>query len=231
MSTVVNNIEKWMWNNFKMYLMQYPTCLLDNVLKIKDANADDPVERYVDFNNQFENHIGLGSYVVNQAAQFSTVPYITVNIAAYPTGTCSTRVFMEFDIVFTTDSPAPNSATTTQYVGNSSEAVASFRANIANGLDYLFHNAFGDLYDENTGPAPNKAFFDRLRDQELVNPFDHSKTANWKYNIIGQVDDDNEITQVYQLKREDRSSGLSVFHITYRLDVNRIYGDGIDCGC
>lgn len=231
MSTVVNNAEKFLWNNFKMYLMQYPTCFLDNLLKIKDGDATDPVERYEDFVNQLETHMGLGSYVVNQAAQFSTVPYVTVNIQPIPTGKCGTRVVMGFDIVFTTDSPSPNSATTTQYVGNSSEAVAAFRANIANGLDQIFHNAFADLYDENTGPAPNKAFFDRLREQELINPLNHTQTKVWDYNIIGMVDDDNTISEVEQLRREDRSSGIAVFHVVYTLDINRIYGDGIDCGC
>lgn len=231
MSAIVNNAEKWLWNNLKMYLMQYPTCFLDNLLKIKDPNATTPVDRYDDFVNQLESHIGLGSYVVNQAAQFSTVPYVTVNIMAIPTGTCSTRVVMGFDIVFTTDSPRPDDKTTTQYVGNSSEAVAAFRSNIANGLDLIFHDAFGDLYPVGVGPAPDRAFFDRLRGQELLNPVNPNQKTQWQYNIIGQVDDDNTITEVTQLRREDRSSGLAVFHVVYKLDLNRIYGDGISCGC
>lgn len=231
MSSIVNNIEKFFWNNLKMYLMQYPTCLLDNILKVKDSTATSPIDRYEDFLNQLENHMGLGSYVVNQAAQFSTVPYITVNVAAIPTGHCSNRVIVGFDIVYTTDSPSPNAATSTQYVGNSSEAVAAFRANIANGFDQIFHHAADDLYPTEFGPAPDTPFFERLREQELVNPVDNTKKALWQFNIIGQVDDDNTVSETTQLRREDRSSALSVFHIVYKLDINRIYGDGIDCGC
>ena len=141
MSTIVNNAEKFIWNNLKMYLMQYPTCFLDNILKVKDENAELPVDRYEDFINQLEKHIGLGSYVVNQAEQFSDVPYVTVNIAAIPSEGCTTRVVIGFDIVFTTDSPRPDNTQSLQYVGNSSEAVASFRANVANGLDQIFHGA------------------------------------------------------------------------------------------
>lgn len=231
MSVVVNNVEKFLWNNFKMYLMQYPTCFLDNILKVKDSNADNPIDRYEDFINQLETHIGLGSYVVNQAAQFSTVPYITVSIQAIPVNHCNTRVVMGFDIVFTTDSPRPDDRTTTQYVGNSSEAVASFRANIANGLYQIFHGAFDDLYDEENGPAPDKAFFDRLREAELADPTNPNDVRVWKYNVIGHVDEEDTLSQVEQLRREDRSSGLSVFHMVFTMDIGRIYGDGIDCGC
>lgn len=226
MSTIVNNAEKFVWNNLKMYMMQYPTCFLDNILKIKDESAELPVDRYEDFVNQLEKHVGLGSYIVNQAEQFSDVPYVTVNIIASPIGGCNTRVYMGFDIIFTTDSPRPDAEQSLQYVGNSSEAVASFRANLANGLDQIFHRAYAD-----TDPYREAAFFDRLRDQTLSNPVRPSQTAEWKYNIIGAVDDYNYISEVTQLKREDRSSALSVFHIRYRLDLNRLYGDGVDCGC
>lgn len=231
MSVVVNNVEKFIWSNLKMYLMQYPTCLLDNILKVKDNTADFPIDRYEDFINQFEKHIGLSSYVVNQAAQFSTVPYITVNISATPVGNCSTRVVLGFDIVFTTDSPRPNDKTTTQYVGNSSEAVASFRANIANGFYQIMHGAFDDLYDGTNGPAPDGSFFDRLRDSEVVNPTDPTQKILWDYNIIGQVDEEDIMTEVEQLRREDRSSGLSVFHLVFTMDINKLYGSGVNCGC
>ena len=227
MSAITNNAEKFIWNNLKMYLMQYPTCFLDNILKIKDKDATLPIDRYEDFINQLEKHIGLGSYIVNQAEQFSDVPFVTVNIAAIPSEGCTTRVVIGFDIVFTTDSPRPDNTQSLQYVGNSSEAVASFRANLANGLDQIFHNAMDDV-DPDFGDA---AFFDRLREQTLPNPADPSDTKEWMYNIKGMVDDDNMISEVQQLKREDRSSALSVFHIVYKLDLNRLYGDGIDCGC
>lgn len=225
MSQILNNCEKFLWNSFKMYLMQYPTCFLDNILKVKDETAELPIDRYEDFINNLEKHIGLGSYIVNQAEQFSDVPYVTVNIAVVPTQGCNTRVIMGFDIVFTTDSPRPDNTQSLQYVGNSSEAVASFRANIANGLDQIFHDAFqGDSYND-------AAFFDRLRDQTIANPVNPTQTTEWKYNIVGTVDDDNTISEVEQLKREDRSSALAVFHIVYKMDLNRLYGDGIDCGC
>lgn len=227
MSAIVNNAEKFVWNNLKMYLMQYSTCFLDNILKVKDKDAELPIDRYEDFINQFEQHIGLGSYVVNQAAQFSHVPYVTVNIVAIPSRGCNTRVIMGFDVIFTTDSPRPTEEQSLQYVGNSSESVASFRANIANGLDKIFHGALDDI---STDPV-DAAFFDRLRGQTIPNPADPTDTKEWKYNIIGNVDEENTMSEVTQLKREDRSSALSVFHLVYKLDINRLYGDGIDCGC
>lgn len=228
MSAVVNNAEKFIWSNLKMYLMQYPTCFLDNLLKIKNEEADFPIDRYEDFINQLDKHIQLGSYVVNQAEQFSDLPFVTVNIAAIPGSSCNTRVVIGFDIAFTTDSPRPTRDQSIQYVGNSSEAVASFRANIANGLDKIFHGAFDDV----AGIDPvDAAFFDRLRGQTIPNPTDPTDTREWKYNIVGAVDDDCTISEVTQLKREDRSSALSVFHIVYKMDLNRLYGDGVDCGC
>lgn len=229
MSLVSDNAEKWLWNNFKMYLMQWPTCFLDNILKVKNENATYPIDRYEDFINSLEKHVGLGSYTVNQAAQFSNVPYVTVNIEAYPRQSCSTRVVMRFDILFTTDSPRPDELDSTQYVGNSSEAVASFRANIANGIHQIMHQAYNEEVYE--GESPDLAFFDRLRDQTIPNPANIDDVREWKYNIIGQVDNSEYMTPVVQLKREDRSSGLSVFTITYTMDINRLYGDGLDCGC
>lgn len=226
MSKIANNAEKYIWMNFKMFLMQYPTCFLDNILKVKDENADLPVDRYEDFINSLEKHVSLGNYTVDQAELFSDLPYVTMNIAAIPTGECSTRVVIGFDITFTTDSPRPDRNQSLQYVGNSPEAVASFRANIANGLYQIFHGAMDDI-----DPNIDAAFFDRLRDQTLANPIDPTKTRAWKYNIVGQVDEENTISDVEQLKREDRSSALSVFHMVFKMDLNRLYGDGEDCGC
>lgn len=229
MSQISDNAEKFLWNNLKMYLMQYQTCFLDNILKVKDESAAYPIDRYEDFINSFEKHIGLGSYTAGQAAQFSNVPYVTVNINTYPLHSCQTRVTMRFDILFTTDSPRPDRNDSTQYVGNSSEAVASFRANIANGLRQIMHQAYNE--DAYEGESPDLAFFDRLRDQTLPNPANIDDTRDWAYNVVGQVDEDSIITDVYQLKREDRSSGLLMFSIRYTMNINRLYGDGIDCGC
>lgn len=229
MSQTSDSAEKFVWANLKMYLMQFHTRLLDNILKIKDENATYPIDRYEDFVNSFEKHIGLGSYTAGQAAQFSNVPYVTVNINAYPLKGCATRATMRFDILFTTDSPRPDKDDSTQYVGNSSEAVASFRANIANGLREIMHQAYNaDKYE---GGSPDLAFFDRLRDQTIPNPVNVDETRDWAYNVVGSVDDENYISEVIQLKREDRSSGLLMFSVTFKLDINRLYGDGIDCGC
>lgn len=219
--------EKFLWNNLKMYLMQYPTCLCDNILVVKDEEADDPMERYDDFLNALENHLGLGSYVIQQAAQFSNLPYVTVNIAPIDIGNCSTRVVIGFDIVFATDTPSHEH--TKKETGSSSEAVASFRANMMAALDELMYEAFDGVAF--SGQYMNQAFFDRLRDQTLSSPIDRSKTKPWKYNVVGLVDEEKTVTEVTQLKREDRSSGLSVFHVVYKLDINKLYGDGIDCGC
>ena len=221
-------VEKFLWNNIKMYLMQYPSCLCDNILVVKDATADDPIDRYEDFLNSLENHFGLGSYTVQQATQFSNLPYVTVNIAPIDIGHCATRVVLGFDIVFATDTPSNEH--TKRETGNSSEATASFRANIMASLDELMYEAFdGGAYK---GQFINQAFFDRLRDQTLSSPTNRGgETKPWKYNIVGQVDEEKTITEVAQLKREDRSSGLSVFHVVYKLDINRLYGDGVDCGC
>lgn len=229
MSQISDNAEKFLWNNLKMYLMQYHTCFLDNILKVKDESAVYPIDRYEDFINSFEKHIGLGSYTAGQAAQFSNVPYVTVNIDAYPLRGCATRATMRFDILFTTDSPRPNKDDSTQYVGNSSEAVASFRANIANGLREIMHQAYNP--DNYEGESPDLAFFDRLRDQTIPNPVNIDDTRDWAYNVVGSVDDESYMSEVIQLKREDRSSGLLLFTVTFHMDINRLYGDGIDCGC
>ena len=219
--------EKFLWNNLKMYLMQYPTCLCDNLLQVVDNEADFPIDRYKDFITSLEHHIGLGSYTIQEPTQFSNLPYVNVRIIPSDIGSCSTRVTLAFDIVFATDLPAANDDQT-KYAGNSSEAVAAFRANIISALDDLMFNA----YDKDTYPdGLNQAFYDRLRDQTIPNPADPSQTADWKYNVIGQVDSEGRISEVTQLKTEDRNSGLSVFQVLYRLDLNKLYGNGVDCQC
>ena len=219
--------EKFLWANFKMYLMQYPSCLLDNILKVDDVKSDDPMTRYHDFMNEFSKHIGLGSYVVEQAAQFSDYPYVTVHFAPIDLDGCSTRVVIGFDIVWVTD--LPKNEHILQETGNSAEAVATFRASIMSGLDELMYKAFDGVAYKNQ--YIRQAFFDRLRDQTIPSPVDKNKTKLWKYNIIGTVDDEKTITEVTQLKREDRPSAISVFHVVYKMDINKLYGDGIDCGC
>lgn len=226
MSKIANNAEKYIWNNFKMYLMQYPTCLLDNILKIKDKNAEMPVDRYEDFVNSLEKHVSLGNYTIDQAEMFSDLPFITMNIIAIPGVSCSTRVVIGFDVTFATDSPRPDRDQSLQYVGNSPEAVASFRANIANAMYDIFHGAMDDI-----DPSLDAAFFDRLRDQTLSNPVDPTRTKDWNYNILGQVDEANTVSDVEQLKREDRSSAISVFHMVFKMDLNGIYGADEYCGC
>ena len=47
----------------------------------------------------------------------------------------------------------------------------------------------------------------------------------------GQVYPEVKLTQVYQLKKEDRQSGLSVFHVTYKLDINCLYEEDSDKDC
>lgn len=216
-------VEKFLWNNLKMYLMEYDTCLCDALLKVKDANSNLPINRYEDFLNQLEAHIGLGSYVTQQATQFSTLPYITVRIAPYDVGHCASRAIVSFDVVFATDVPH---GTDDKNPGNSSEAVATFRARIMDSLDKLMYEAYDreEVYD-------SPAFFDRLRDQTLADPLNPERTLPWKFNVVGTVSDEKDITEVIQLKREDRSSGLSVFTVTYYLDISKLYGDGVDCGC
>lgn len=216
-------VEKFLWNNLKMYLLEYDTCLCDAILKVKDATSNTPATRYEDFFNQLEAHIGLGSYVTQQATQFSELPYITVRIAPYDVGHCAARAIISFDVVFATDVPHKDQD---KNPGNSSEAVATFRAKVMNSLDKLMYEAYD--YEE-TYESP--AFFDRLRDQTLPNPIDPEQTLPWTYNVVGTVSDEKDITEVIQLKREDRSSGLSVFTVTYTIDINKLYGDDVDCNC
>lgn len=218
--------ELYLWNNFKFYLMTHKTCLLDNFLLISDASQDDPMFRYNDFTNAFDQHIGLGSYVAGQAAQFSRFPYLTVNIVPLDRGDCSTRVVLTFDVAYGVDTP-DNLTGQTGYPGNSSEAIAAWRANVCSGLNEVMHNAFSDSEKH----YEHRAFFDELRDTAWVNPV--TKTGDpkaWKYNIVGHVDESVEVGEVYQLKKEDRSSACLVFSVVYNLDINRLYGRD-DCGC
>lgn len=235
MSKITARTEKWIWTNLKMYLMQYPTCLCDNILKVVDKDATKPINRYNDFFNTLEQHLGLGSYVIQQPTLFSNLPYVTVNIEPYDLGNCNARAVVTFDIVFSTDVPGEENGSTeggddtTQYVGNSSEAVASFRENIIESLDALFYHAFGNGTERH---YETQGFWDTLRDQALENPADASDVRAWMYNMRAQADPDNYVTEVVQLKKEDRQSGLSVFHVTYKLDINCLYADDEnDCCC
>lgn len=218
--------ELYLWNNFKFYLMTHKTCLCDNILTIANAESDDPVTRYNDFPAALDQHIGLGSYVAGQAAQFSRFPYVTMTVVPLDRGDCSTRVVLTFDIAYGVDTP-DNLTAQTGYPGNSSEAIAAWRANICSALDEIMWNAFPDGEKH----FQKRAFFDELRDTSWVNPI--TKTGNpkeWKYNIIGHVDSSVEIGEVFQLKREGRSSACLVFSVVYNLDINRLYGRD-DCGC
>lgn len=223
MSVMTSNAEKFLWNNLRMYLLTKHTCLLDCLLEIKNPDASDPIERYgSDFIQEIDQHIGLGSYVNTQPTQFSRLPYITVNIAPIAGMNCNTTVIMGFDIAFTTDTPTePNQIPT----GNSNESVAAFRASIMSALDQLMYDASEVVH------YGSISFFDALREQIITNPFDTSKSQEWIYNIWGQVDDNVEVSEVSQLRREDRSSGISVFSVVYTLDLNRLKGKDIDCGC
>lgn len=233
MSRVTARTEKWVWMNLKMYLMQHPTCLCDNILRVVDKDAEKPIDRYHDFFNSLEQHMGLGSYVIQQPTLFSNVPYITVNIEPYGLGNCNARAVVTFDIVFSTDVPADENGSTTGgdgstlYVGNSSEAVASFRENILESLDALFYRA----YDDDDSHYETQGFWDVLRDEVLENPANPEDVRQWKYNMRAQADPDPLVTEVYQLKKEDRQSGLSIFHVTYKLDINCLYEDDELGGC
>lgn len=228
---MVARAEEFIWNNWKFYLMSQPTCLLDLLLEIKDPNADNPFDRYVDFPNSLEEHMGLGSYTTGQATQFSKTPYLTVNIAPIPTGNCSTRIVMGFDVVYSTDTP-PAEDGTTRYVGSSSESVAKFRADMMTAIDELFYYAYHDddpRIEEDA--AFQQSFMDALAGTLVTNPANPNESHEWEYNVSSFVNEDAEISEVSQLKREDRSTGLNVFHIMQKFDVNRMWGNGWDCGC
>ena len=94
MSKTVALAEKFIWNNLRMYLLTHKTCLLDNLLIVKDPESLAPSIRYGNnFIAEMDKHIGLGSYVNNQPTQFSRLPYITVNITPIAGGKCNTRVW------------------------------------------------------------------------------------------------------------------------------------------
>lgn len=228
---MVAKAEEYIWACWKFYLMSQPSCLLDLLLEIKDPNADNPFDRYADFPNSLEEHMGLGSYTTGQAAQFSKTPYLTVNIAPIPTGNCSTRIVMGFDVVYSTDTP-PAKDGTTRYVGSSSESVAKFRADMMTAIDELFYYAYPDddpRIEEDA--AFQQSFMDALAGTLVTNPANPNESHEWEYNISSFVNEDAEISEVSQLKREDRSTGLNVFHIMQKFDVNRMWGNGWDCGC
>lgn len=228
MNKVIGNVEDFIWNNLRFYLLTYQTCLLDLLLTVKDPEATKPFDRYKDFMNDLGRHMGLGSYVNVQSTQFSEIPYITVNISAIPMTGCSTRAVVGFDVVFTTDVPKAPKGNSTRYVGNSNESVAQFRAEVADALCQLFYRAYPEQTDDTFYDVP---FWEAFYDKEVKNPSNPDETRLWNYNIKGQVDSEYTISEVTQLKREDRSSGLSVFTVVFTLDINHLSGDGIDCGC
>lgn len=228
---MIGRAEEFIWNNWQFYLMSYATCLLDLILEVEDPTSEEPFTRYKDFPNSLNEHMGLGSYTTGQAAQFSKTPYITVNIQPIPMGGCNTRVIMGFDIVYSTDTPKAEDGMT-RYIGSSSESVAKFRGDIMVALDEMFYYAF----DEDDERAKNDALFtqsfmDRLADQTVVNPANPNEVKKWNYNIDAFMDDDAEISEVSQLKREDLYTGLNVFHAVYKFDLNRMWNDEWDCGC
>lgn len=228
---IVAHAEQFIWSNMKFYLQSFATCLLDVLLEVKDPEAENPFDRYKDFPNSLEEHIGLGSYVTGQAAQFTKTPYITVNIQAIPMGGCSTRVIMGFDVVFSTDTPKAEDGKT-RYVGSSAESVANFRSDIMTSLDELFYYACAEDDERIESDATfTQSFMDRLAGQTVVNPANPNEETEWKYNIKAFIDEDAEMSEVSQLKREDRYTGLNVFHIVYKFDINRMWGESFDCGC
>lgn len=230
-SKMVAHTEEFVWNNLKFYLMSFSTCLLDILLEVKDPTADNPFDRYKDFPNSLEEHIGLGSYVTGQPAQFTKTPYITVNIQPIATGGCSTRVVMGFDVVFSTDTPKAEDGTT-RYVGSSAESVAKFRADVMTSLDELFYYAYADDDERAENDATfTQSFMDRLKGKEVVNPANPNEMKAWNYNVDAFIDDEPDMSEVSQLKREDRYTGLNVFHVVYKFDLNRMWGEDFDCGC
>lgn len=175
--------------------------------------------------------MGLGSYTTGQAAQFSKTPYLTVNIAPIPLGSCNVRVVMGFDIVYSTDTPKAEDGMT-RYVGSSSESVAKFRADMMTAIEELFYYAYQDddprfQEDHNF----QQSFMDALAGTIVTNPADLAESHEWQYNVNSFVNEDAEISEVSQLKREDRSTGLNVFHIVQKFDVVKMWGNGWNCGC
>lgn len=226
-SEAIARCENYLWSNLKLYLQSYQTCLLDLILQVKDKSATEPINRYKDFFNQLEQHVGLGSYVNGQAAQFSKTPYVTVNIAAVPMGDCTIRAIMGFDIVYSTDTPKANDDTT-RYVGSSSESVALFRNDMVDALNQLFFHAYGN---EEPAEWDTQAFYDMFYKKEVSNPVKTEETKAWQFNVFGQVDDEITISEVTQLKREDRSVGLNLFHVVYEIDIDELSNDSWTSRC
>lgn len=227
MSKLASNAENYLWNCFKFYLMTRRTCLCDNVLNIVNSASDDPTIRYSDFNNSLNEHFGLSSYVAGQSAQFSRFPYIVMNVDALDRGNCYSRVILSFDVIYGVDTPE-GTDNDSVHPGNSSEAIAQFKSNICDALDELMYEAFND----GNKHYSKQAFFDALRDTSWVNPITKTGTAKaWKYNVVGHVEDSVDISEVMQLKKEDRGSSCLVFTVVYNLDIYKLYGNGIDCGC
>lgn len=218
MSATTASAEKFIWNNLRMYLLTHKSCLLDNLFGIT-GDVDNPMVRYKDLLERLDQHIGLGSYTNTQPTQFSRLPFITVNVATIGGDNCNTRVVLGFDVAFTTDTPDDKKGSYS--VGNTNEAVAGFRANIQSSLDELMYDATDVAHYHSI------SFFDALREQTITNPLDPTEKKPWAYNIWGQVDSRVDISEVSQLKREDRSSGISVFSVVYTMDINRLN----DCGC
>ena len=226
-SEIVALSEQYLFNNFKFYLMKYGSCLLDILLEVQDDTSPDPMTRYKDFTNALEQHMGLGSYVTGQPAQYTKTPYLTVNIKAIPMGNCNTRVVMGFDIVWSTDTPpAPDNVT--KYVGSSAESVAAFRADMVTALNDLMYRSWGE---EENDPWKTQAFFDVLRNQMVTNPTNPNEGKKWTYNIRGQVDGNVEISEVFQLKTEDRYVGLNLFHVIYNIDIYELWDGERRIGC
>lgn len=228
---LVAHAEEYIWNNWKFYLMSYGTCLLDLLLEVQNPQSDNPFERYKNFPNSLEEHMGLGSYTTGQAAQFSKTPYLTVNIQPISMGGCACRVIMGFDIVFSTDTPKADDGMT-RYIGSSSESVAKFRADMMVAFDEMFFYA----HDPDDERAINDAqftqsFMDRLQDQNVINPANPNEMKPWQYNVRAFVDEDSEISAVSQLKREDRYTGLNVFHAVYKFDLNNLWNEKENFGC
>lgn len=230
-NSMVGKAEEWIWNNWKFYLMSFPTCFLDLILQIRDDDAQNPFDRYVDFPNSLEEHMGLGSYVTGQPAQFSKTPYVTVQIQAIPMGSCNTAVVMGFDVVYSTDTPKAEDSMT-RYVGSSAESVAKFRADMMAALNQMFYYAYAD---DDTRPendlAFTQSFMDRLAGQQVVNPANPNEIKEWEYNMTAFVDQDATMSEVNQLKREDRYTGLNYFHISFSFDITRMWDKNWDCGC
>ena len=57
--------EKFLWNNIKMYLMQFPTCLCDNILQVQNDEADFAADKRI---NRARGVACRKNFVFGQAA-------------------------------------------------------------------------------------------------------------------------------------------------------------------